>query len=225
MNRRPFGINLRISRLLTGLMILAVLKLSVMVVFNVGPVNRWLAERLVEGAAQPVAQALAQEPEETPGQKEKADKEAQDLAQDLDAADMRNATITPPPGVSELDWKAFKKREEILTKKERDLRTLEAEIDRKLEQLAELEKRIKFMLDKADVLKDKKIKHLVDVYSNMKAQQAAQVLETLDEDLAVKILSGMRGRQAGEILGYVSPKKAARLSESLTRLHIPFSSN
>ena len=63
--------------------------------------------------------------------------------------------------------------------------------------------------------------HLIDVYSNMKAKQAASVLETLDERIAVKILAGMRGRQAGEILTYVNPQKAARLSESLTKMQMP----
>ena len=77
------------------------------------------------------------------------------------------------------------------------------------------------MIADADVLKDKKIKHLVGVYTAMKAKQAAQVIESLDTDLAVKILSGMRGRSAGAILGYVSPKKAAKLSEELTKLQTP----
>jgi flagellar motility protein MotE (MotC chaperone) len=84
---------------------------------------------------------------------------------------------------------------------------------------------IQKMLQQADSLKDKKIKHLVDVYSNMKAQQAANVIETMDQDLAVKILSGMRGRQAGEILTYVKPEKAAKLSEELTTLQVPFQNN
>ena len=56
----------------------------------------------------------------------------------------------------------------------------------------------------------------------MKAKQAGQVLETLDERTAVRILAGMRGRQAGEILNNITPEKAARLSEMLTRMQLPF---
>jgi flagellar motility protein MotE (MotC chaperone) len=44
----------------------------------------------------------------------------------------------------------------------------------------------------------------------------------MDINLAVKVLSGMRGRQAGEILSFVEAKKAAQLSEKLTQLQIPF---
>jgi flagellar motility protein MotE (MotC chaperone) len=51
---------------------------------------------------------------------------------------------------------------------------------------------------------------------------AAQLLSTLDEKIAVKILAGMRGRQAGEILSFVPAEKAAKLSEALTKLQVPF---
>ncbi|WP_320173475.1 hypothetical protein [Maridesulfovibrio sp.] len=126
-----------------------------------------------------------------------------------------------PATMPEADWKALKAKEDELARKERSLRTLEQNLDKKLAELNALESRLKKMIDDADVLKDKKIKHLVGVYTAMKAKQAAQVIESLDTDLAVKILSGMRGRSAGAILGFVSPKKAAKLSEELTKLQTP----
>lgn len=126
-----------------------------------------------------------------------------------------------PPNMPEADWKALKAKEDELARKERSLRTLEQNLDKKLAELNDLEKRLKKMIADADVLKDNKIKHLVGVYTAMKAKQAAQVIESLDTDLAVKILSGMRGRSAGAILGFVTPKKAAKLSEELTKLQTP----
>ncbi len=130
-----------------------------------------------------------------------------------------------PSEMSELDWKALKAKEDELARKERSLRTLEQNLDKKLADLNALEKRLKKMLADADVLKDAKIKHLVGVYTAMKAKSAAQVIESLDTDLAVKILSGMRGRNAGAILGLVEPKKAAKLSEELTKLQVPLEGN
>jgi len=109
-----------------------------------------------------------------------------------------------------------------LNQKEASLRALEEQLDRKLQELKTLQAQVQAMLDKADVLKDEKIRHLVDVYSNMKPQQAGQTLESLDEAIAVKILAGMTGRKAGEILSTVRPDKAAKLSEALTRLQTPF---
>ncbi len=119
-------------------------------------------------------------------------------------------------------WAAIRRKQQELSRKEEELRALEATLADKLNREQKLQENIRKMLDEADVLKDKKIKHLIDVYANMKAKKAALVLETLEEDVAVKILSGMRGRKAGEILSFVTPKKAARLSERLTDLRVPF---
>jgi flagellar motility protein MotE (MotC chaperone) len=125
------------------------------------------------------------------------------------------------PDVS-LDPKEQQAKMEELRRREQELKELETRIDAKLQRLSKLESKLQRMLEEADVLKDKKLRHLVDVYSNMKAKQAADVLETLDQDIAVKILAGMRGRQAGEILTNVQPDKAAQLSEALTKLQTPF---
>lgn len=121
-----------------------------------------------------------------------------------------------------LTREAVQQRQDDLARKEQELRTLEKNLDAKLEDLKVLEGKIQSMLQEADTLKDSKYRHLVDVYSNMKAKQAAQVLETLDEKIAVKILAGMKGREAGEILGFVVPAKAARLSEALTKMQMSF---
>ena len=87
--------------------------------------------------------------------------------------------------------------------------------------LKEMETSIKGMLEEAKGVKDQKLKHLIDVYSNMNAKQAAKVLETLDNGIAVKILAGMRGRGAGEVLNNMEAKKAAGLTEMLTKIQLP----
>ncbi len=117
---------------------------------------------------------------------------------------------------------ALLRKADELNRREADMRKLEQDLDKKLQDLQALEARLKKMLENANEVKDKKLQHLVDVYSNMKAKQAATVLETLDEKIAVKILAGMRGRQAGEILSFVNAQKAARLSEALTKMQLPF---
>lgn len=132
------------------------------------------------------------------------------------------AAAPPAPPASNLSREAMQRRQEELTRKEQTLKVLEKDLDDRLLRLQELEVRLKAMLKEADEVKSAKFRHLIDVLSNMKAKQAAEVLETLDERIAVKVLSGMRGRQAGEILTYVKPTKAARLSEALARIQLPF---
>lgn len=115
---------------------------------------------------------------------------------------------------------ALKQRSEQLDRQEQALRSLEADLNTRTAKLAQLETTIKAMIDQANTLKDEKMRHLIDVYTNMKAKQAASVLETLDEGVAVKVLAGMKGRQAGEILTFVTAKKAAKLSEELTKFQV-----
>ncbi|TVQ98913.1 MAG: hypothetical protein EA399_08990 [Desulfovibrionales bacterium] len=119
------------------------------------------------------------------------------------------------------EWQNLRRRQEEVQRQEQTLRALESELDAKLDRLQALETRIQGMIEEADVLKDRKIRHLVDVYSNMKPREAARALEALEEPVAVKILSGMRGRNAGEVLSFVDSERAARLTEALTRMHVP----
>lgn len=141
-------------------------------------------------------------------------------------APMPPATVPPsaappasPSGAP--DSNALLKRQDELDQREQGLKSLESELNSRIAKLKEMETSIKGMLEEAKGVKDQKLKHLIDVYSNMNAKQAAKVLETLDNGIAVKILAGMRGRQAGEVLNNMEAKKAAGLTEMLTRIQLP----
>jgi flagellar motility protein MotE (MotC chaperone) len=121
---------------------------------------------------------------------------------------------------SVLSIQQLRTRAEALDRQEQALKTMEADLNARVAKLQELETMLKGMLSEAKSIKEEKMRHLIDVYTNMKPKQAASVLETLDETIAVKILAGMKGRQAGEILTGVTAKKAAKLSEELTKLQI-----
>ncbi len=120
------------------------------------------------------------------------------------------------------EWKRLKIKELELSKKEKALKELEKKINEKILYEKNLKKKLEDLIKKVELIKSKKIKHLVSVYSNMEPQQAAKVLEKLDVNLAVKILAGMRGRKAGEILSYMEANKAAQLSKALTEFQTPF---
>lgn len=128
---------------------------------------------------------------------------------------------TPAPAAATPDAQALFKRQDELDQREQALKALEASLNTRVAKLKEMETSIKKMLEEAKGVKEQKLKHLIDVYSNMNAKQAAKVLETLDNGIAVKILAGMRGRQAGDVLNNMQPKKAAQLTEMLTKLQLP----
>lgn len=115
---------------------------------------------------------------------------------------------------------AYRKEEE-LNRREQELLSLQQQMQHRLDELKNVESKVQGMLKQANNMQDDKLRHLIDVYSNMKAKQAADVLSTLDERIAVKILAGMRGKQAGEILTYMRPQPAAKLSELLSRTQLP----
>jgi len=192
-------------------------------------VNRWIAPGVVPDHPTYVAhvqEALAApgDPtdQENTGKAQPDGKSTATTGTPENTKDSSSANQEDAPGILSEKWAEIREKKQELARKEEELRQLEKTLNEKLAQEKKIQDSIRKMLDEADVLKDKQIKHLIDVYSNMKAKQAALVLESLEEDIAVKILSGMRGRKAGEILSYVSPKKAALLSERLTDLRIPF---
>jgi flagellar motility protein MotE (MotC chaperone) len=113
------------------------------------------------------------------------------------------------------------KRQDELDQREQALKSLETDLNTRVARLKDMESSLKNLLEEAKGVKDQKLKHLIDVYSNMNAKQAAKILETLDNNIAVKILAGMRGRQAGEVLNNMEAKKAAGLTEMLTKVQLP----
>lgn len=175
-------------------------------------------------AAKTVAVATAEEPSETKNSEPEAAPKAPSAGAAFAATAQPPAQQTPntpaaPTGNITLD--ALNRKQEELARREQDLRALEQELDSRLIQMQALEQRLDTMLREAEEIRSGQYRHLVDVLANMKARQAAEVLETLDERIAVRILAGMRGRQAGEILTQATPAKAARLAESLARMELP----
>jgi len=146
--------------------------------------------------------------------------DSQALAAQQTPAPAQDKKPQQAPPESVLSIQQLKARAEALDRQEQALKTMETDLNARVAKLQELETMLKGMLSEAKSIKEEKMRHLIDVYTNMKPKQAASVLETLDENIAVKILAGMKGRTAGEILTGVSAKKAAKLSEELTKLQI-----
>ena len=120
-------------------------------------------------------------------------------------------------------YEKLKQRKEELDSREKELAELEEELQR---QKVELDKRITQLEDMrnqiAQTLKDRvdvdqdKVNKLVDLYSNMKPKQAADILGSLNEELAVEVLAKMKKKSAAEIMNLLPPEKARVLSEKYT---------
>ncbi len=116
----------------------------------------------------------------------------------------------------------LREREAELKKREEELLPLKKEIDAKIEELNELQTRLtlfaKDLADREEALKDSKITHLVALYSSMEPARAAVIMDRLNMDTIVRILSNMKGKVAGQILAAMDPGKGATISERLSKM-------
>lgn len=146
--------------------------------------------------------------------------EAESAAAENKTAEGGSAQETSP---SEEDLNHYSKlgeRKKELDQREKELVELEAELQK---QKVELDKRIKELQEVreqiATLLKDRvevdqaKVDKLVEFYSNMKPKQAAEIIGTIDEDLAIEVLGKMKKKNAAEIMNLLPPTKAQTLSE------------
>ena len=104
-------------------------------------------------------------------------------------------------------------REEELNRMETEIQAQKAEIEKKIQTLDKTRRDISSVLEEKVKTDDKKIETLVQTYSNMKPQQAAKVLEEMNEDLAVEIVGRMKKKNAAEIMNLLKPEKAKIFAE------------
>lgn len=102
-----------------------------------------------------------------------------------------------------------------LKAQEEELLAVREELNGKIEQLTRLRNEIKADLAKKDEVDGQKLKQLVKAYSAMKPQKAAELIEKLDKNFAVDLLSQMKGETVGAILSSLDREKAARIIEGL----------
>ena len=130
------------------------------------------------------------------------------------------------------------RREAQLVSKAGALGALEAELSRRLEETELAKREIEAMLKRNEAvlveqralaeqqqaedeaLKEARLQHLVAAYGGMKAEQAGILINSMDDDVAVAILSAMPGGKAGKILAMVNPDKAARLTKAISEKRI-----
>lgn len=106
-------------------------------------------------------------------------------------------------------------REAELNKLEEELQKQRVELDDKIKQLETTRAQIALTLKGRVETDQTKVTKLVEVYSGMKPAQAAKVMETINEDLAVQVLEKMKKKSAADILNVMAADKAQRLSEML----------
>lgn len=114
-----------------------------------------------------------------------------------------------------LDLKAEK---EFIAKRKKELKRLEAEVDKKLDELKKTRKEIELLLVKKDRAEQQRIMELSKMFEKMPPEKAARVFSNLNEELAVSILDNMKTKSAAKLLGNLNKDKAVSLTTSFSSL-------
>jgi flagellar motility protein MotE (MotC chaperone) len=109
----------------------------------------------------------------------------------------------------------LKRREEELRIKELKIKAIEAKVSKDLEKIEKGISESKQQLEIQDEKTKENVEALIKVYSSMKPEEAANLIEAIDDDLALRIVSGMKAKIAGKVLSQLDVKVAKRISETL----------
>jgi len=108
------------------------------------------------------------------------------------------------------------KEREALTREQERLNELIAELNKAKEELSAERVRFEGMVSNNGELEMKRIKQLARVYGAMRANEAALILETLNDDLFIKIIKAISDdRQKAKIMAAISKGKASRVSAKM----------
>ena len=114
----------------------------------------------------------------------------------------------------------LKEKEELLKREEQRLNALRKAVEEKIEAYTKLLTQVETTIKKIEEAKGEKLENVVKAYETMPPEDAAARLSVLDETTTLLIMSRMKSKKAGAIIGLMEPHKAAALTKSMTTLHL-----
>ncbi|HLF86441.1 MAG TPA: hypothetical protein VI584_05110 [Nitrospiria bacterium] len=120
-------------------------------------------------------------------------------------------------GLLEEREKRLNAKEEEIRKEEETLRMLKLGIEEDIKRYTTLKREILDDLIKLDKEREERFNKLVKIYEIMGPGEAALRLIKMDESTAIKLISMMKEKVAGKILGQMEPSRAARISEKIVK--------
>ena len=91
----------------------------------------------------------------------------------------------------------------------------EQRLNERLAELRTLETHVNDLLGQLDEAQEQRLRSLVDVYTRMRAKDAAAVFDGLDDDVLVQVASRMREANLAEVMGRIDPARARALTQML----------
>jgi len=118
------------------------------------------------------------------------------------------------------EYEKLSDRESKIDTREMQLKTLEAEVDKKLAAMQQLRNELVKLLDRKEETEGERIGELSKIYEKMNPQKAAVLIKALDYQLAVDLLLGIKKKTAGKILDSLDSETAIELSKAFTEIPV-----
>lgn len=113
--------------------------------------------------------------------------------------------------------KELDERSRELEMRESLLKATEKRLDTKLNEIKDLEAKVKELMGTREKNEAERFKSIVSMYENMKSKDAARILERLDMRIQAEVTSDIKPAKMSEILAQMSPEAAERLTIELAR--------
>ncbi|MEZ5959417.1 MAG: hypothetical protein R3C30_03180 [Hyphomonadaceae bacterium] len=91
----------------------------------------------------------------------------------------------------------------------------EQRLSERLAELRALETHVNDLLGQLDEAQEQRLRSLVDVYTRMRAKDAAAVFDGLEDDVLIQVASRMREANLAEVMGRMDPNRARELTQML----------
>ena len=117
---------------------------------------------------------------------------------------------------------ALGERREALDLRGEELQTQDAlmlaaerRLTERVAELRQLEATVNELLGRLDEEQERRVNSLVDVYQRMRAKDAAEVFDGLEDDVLMQVASRMRQTNLAEVMGRMNPDRARALTQML----------
>jgi len=186
--------------------------------FN-GRSNEDVTGSVGEGAAPPAAGPALKTSDKPPPEATKLDVAGQSLPIEpgrINSAGERAVLESLQGRRKELDA-----RGRDLDMRENLLKAAEKRVETKVNELKDVETRIKGEMGTRDQTEEKRFKGIIAMYENMKPKDAARIFDRLDMKILVEVSTHMNPRNMSDILGQMTPDAAERLTVELANRASP----
>jgi flagellar motility protein MotE (MotC chaperone) len=111
------------------------------------------------------------------------------------------------------DAKIVKGPATVSSIEEERLRILNTDLLARIDQLKKLKSEMEEIMKGFEAKKNAQVGKVVKMFEAMPAEEAAKAIAKLDDDTAVQILTSLKARSAGQILGQMDSERVAVLSK------------